>query len=95
MEYKRTIFDAALGGPKGSQYLTVWLHKGKGEQRIFRVHRLVAEVFIPKVEGKSFVNHKDGDKGNNRVENLEWCTPLENTKHAFEHGLCENIGKYQ
>lgn len=83
------------GGPKGSQYLTVWLHKGKGEQRIFRVHRLVAEVFIPKVEGKSFVNHKDGDKGNNRVENLEWCTPLENTKHAFEHGLCENIGKYQ
>jgi hypothetical protein len=52
-----------------------------------KVHRVVAETFIPRVDGKEYVNHIDCNKRNNNVENLEWCTLSENTQHASEHGL--------
>lgn len=58
-----------------------------GKQKDFLVHRLVAEAFIPKVEGKDSVNHIDGNPKNNHVSNLEWCDHRENNNHAFDNGL--------
>ena len=66
-------------------YFQVGLQKN-GKRKHFLVHRLVAIVFIPNSENKSEVNHKNLIKADNRVENLEWCTPKENTGHAIKNG---------
>lgn len=59
----------------------------KGKRVNVGLHRLVAMAHIPNPENKSDVNHKDGDKGNNCLENLEWCTRSENIIHAIQNGL--------
>lgn len=54
------------------------------------VHRLVATAFIPMVNTASQVNHKNGVRTDNCVDNLEWCTPKENARHAWRTGLCND-----
>ena len=76
-------------------YERIWLTiNGKREHH--SVHRLVALCFIPNPERKLEVNHIDGNKQNNDVSNLEWCTRSENEKHAWKNGLKPNLvkGKY-
>lgn len=51
------------------------------------VHRVIAATWIPNPDGKPFVNHKNGNKADNRAENLEWCTTSENIIHAYRTGL--------
>ena len=67
-------------------YLCVVLIKD-GKLYYRRISRLVAEAFIPNPENKPFVHHKNANKLDNRVENLEWATRAENVAHAVEHGL--------
>ena len=73
----------------GKGYAYVGIHKN-GKQKKVHVHALVAKAFIPNPEGKTQINHIDGDKSNNRVENLEWVSPSENIQHALETGLMKS-----
>lgn len=66
-------------GPTGYWQVGLCDH---GKQFVVKVHREVAKAFIQNDENKPFVNHIDGNKLNNKVENLEWCTPKENAIHA-------------
>lgn len=70
-------------------YLSVGLSKN-GKKYKYLVHRLVALAFIPNEENKPTVNHKDGNKTNNTVDNLEWATYSEQVIHARDNGLREN-----
>lgn len=100
-EYKPDYFGSTLGRikslkwgkekilkmtPDKDGYLQVTLFI-EGKQKTFKVHRIVAELFIENPEGKPAVNHIDGDKQNNFVENLEWVTRSENMRHAYDMGL--------
>lgn len=68
------------------EYLHVDLYD-RGSRTTKRIHRLVAEAFVPNPDNKPDVNHKDGNKHNNSVDNLEWVTKSENMIHAYRTGL--------
>ena len=58
-----------------------------GKRKDFKGHRLVAEYFIDNPNNYPIVNHIDGNKANNHIENLEWCTHSQNNIHAYKNGL--------
>lgn len=79
---------------KKNGYYTVDLSKN-AKTKTVSVHRLVALAFIPNPNNLPVVNHKNGIKTDNRVENLEWTTHASNHQHAEAIGLRENVGQYQ
>lgn len=74
-------------------YLHVSLSKN-GKTKTLKIHRLVANAFIENFENLPQVNHKDGNKENNNVNNLEWVTCSGNLKHAYKNGL-KKINEWQ
>lgn len=89
--YRNTGVMKKLKSRVISGYLALGLEKetveGKRNQKIHKIHRLVAETFIPNPENKPCVNHRDGNKLNNCKDNLEWCTVAENTQHSYANKL--------
>jgi hypothetical protein len=71
----------------GYYFITLYFESNK---RTLLVHRVLALTFLPNPENKQMVNHIDGCKTNNNLSNLEWCTPKENSQHAWAAGLMEN-----
>lgn len=64
---------------------------GNGKNKRIYIHRLVAEAFLEEKPGRLIVNHLDGNKLNNNVNNLEWCTTKENNAHAIDNGLAVKV----
>ena len=101
--YVRSIFRGRNSGKIlkfnviGHGYFQVQL-SFNNKQKSFLVHRLVSQAFIPNKENLPCVNHKDGNKENNHVTNLEWCSYQENSLHAIKNGLWnqnrDKNGKY-
>jgi hypothetical protein len=77
--------------PNGQGYLHVLIYWPDSSRSTKKIHKLVAQHFLakPRDKSKSQINHKDGNKLNNHVSNLEWCDGSHNTQHAYDIGLSE------
>lgn len=79
----KQIYDKSCG------YMIVTLCDGKGLRKNKRVHRLLMEAFIPNPNNYPHINHIDGNKLNNSLNNLEWCSSKHNSQEAVRLGLCD------
>lgn len=84
---KEKIFNFTSFDKDGYCKITLFNKMGRKQ---FRAHRLIAITFISNIEDKSYINHINGIKTDNRIQNLEWCTPKENIHHAWKTGLCKS-----
>jgi hypothetical protein len=84
---KSKITDKILKQQVNNNYLAVSFGNTKTKKKTYRVHRLVAKYFIPNPNNLGVVNHIDGNKKNNRWDNLEWNTQTQNVYHAVDNGL--------
>lgn len=75
--------------PDKQGYRIVSIRDKDGKSHTLKIHRMVAQCFIPNPENLPYVNHKDGLKFNNNVNNLEWCTPQYNRIDALKNGLAK------
>jgi len=71
-------------GPNNYVHISMFTN---GKPKQYLLHRIIAQVFIPNPETKPQINHINGIKWDNRIENLEWCTQSENMQHAYKTGL--------
>lgn len=76
---------------KDGYYDVTLVYNNNGNRMPFRVHRLVALKYLPKIEGYDVVNHKDLNKKNNNIENLEWSTVQLNTQHSYDYGEYKTV----
>jgi hypothetical protein len=90
--YMKPVFLKPLLHKKNGR-LSVWLSNGRKDIKKIPIHALVAKHFVPGYKPGLQVNHKNCIKTDNRAENLEWVTSLENMRHAFANGLVKKRGK--
>lgn len=82
----KTIYKTCCN--KRTGYICVCISLGsRKDKKIFKLHKAVAETFLDNPDNLPEVNHKDGNKLNNSVDNLEWCTPSYNIQHAYDNKL--------
>ena len=95
-EYRIVIQEKILRpvkiGSSKEKYLSVGLRNKDGERKLKKIHRLVAEAFIPNPSNLPQIDHKDGNKNNNSASNLEWVTGEENYRRALQMGLACSKG---
>jgi hypothetical protein len=93
---KNATTNKILKGSVTNGYLHV--HLSGEHKKSYNVHQLVALTFLPQIEGKPLINHKNGIKTNNNLKNLEWVSGTENNVHAFKTGLFKpktrKVGQY-
>lgn len=83
--YGSPLGKTMVGSSDRQGYMGIKLWKD-GKYKYFKVHRIIAAVFVPNEHGKPMVNHVDGNKSNNDISNLEWCTCKENMAHSSRFG---------
>lgn len=84
----RRVFGCILRPYKSRNgYLTVKIGTSQRDKKHYFIHKMIAKAFIPNPNNKKHINHIDGNKLNNKISNLEWCTLKENIQHAFRTGL--------
>lgn len=91
--YDRELILKEKDNKYGYKFISLGCGK-RGERKNIAIHRLVAQAFIPNPNNYKEVNHIDGNKSNNKVNNLEWCTRQENVLHSYKLGLKKPIQEY-